>query len=194
MGIELPVLDKKKLIMKYKNDKLDGYENELFLYVEDIEIGRRLKNAIEKTIASCKTSYQEPFSDNNAQILEWLKTNIGEVIIEQASIRQIFELAEEGNQNKIKLTSIEVKSSSSAQEVMEFNLSDLNPNSITYEIKGKWIYVRFETNFKNKIIKAYKEGKIQPYISSSEIAVKDVETARGTIAALKKLAENLREK
>lgn len=194
MGIELPVLDKKKLIMKYKNDKLDGYENELFLYVEDIEIGRRLKNAIEKTIASCKTSYQEPFSDNNAQMLEWLKTNIGEVVIDQASIRQVFELAEEGNQNKIKLTNIEIKSSSSTQEVMEFNLSDLNPNSITYEIKGKWIYVRFETNFKNKIIKAYKEGKIQPYISASEIVVKDIETARGTIAALKKLAESLRGK
>ncbi|NOS91938.1 MAG: hypothetical protein HOP30_08450 [Cyclobacteriaceae bacterium] len=194
MGIELSVMDKKKLMMNYKNDKLDGYENELFIYVEDIEIGRRLKNATEKTIANCKSSYKEPFSDTNAQMLQWLKSNIGEVTIEQASIRQIFELAEEGNENKIKLTNIEIKSSSSVQEVMEFNLSDLNPNSITYEMKGKWIFVRFETNFKSKIIKAYKEGKIQPYISSSEIVVKDIETARGTIAALKKLCENLKGK
>ncbi len=193
MGIELPVIDKKKLIMNYKNDKLDGYENEVSIYIEDIEIGRRLKNAIEKTITNCKASYKEPFADTN-EMLQWLKSNIGEVIIDQSSKRQIFDLAEEGNENKIKLTSIEIKSSSSVQEVMEFNLSDLNPTSITYEIKGKWISVRFETNFKSKIIKAYKDGKIQPYISSGEIVVKDIETARGTIAALKKLCDNLKGK
>ncbi len=194
MGIELPVLDKKKLIMNFKNDKLDGYENEAFIYVEDIEVGRRLKNAIDKTITNCKSVYKEPFPNANDQMISWLKNNIGEVTIDQVSKRQTFELAEDGNENKVKLTSIEVKSSSSVEEVLEFNLSDINPTSVTYEIKGKWLYVGFETNFKNKIIKAYKDGKIQPYVNSTEIVVKDIETARGTIAALKKLSENLKGK
>ncbi len=194
MGIELPVLDKKKLIMNFKNDKLDGYENEALIYVEDIEVARRLKNAIDKTITNCKSAYKEPFSNANDQMISWLKNNISEVTIDQVTKRQTFELAEDGNENKVKLTSIEVKSSSSVEEVLEFNLSDINPTSVTYEIKGKWLYVGFETNFKNKIIKAYKDGKIQPYVNSTEIVVKDIETARGTIAALKKLSENLKGK
>ncbi|MFN7603858.1 MAG: hypothetical protein ACK5R0_20905, partial [Bacteroidota bacterium] len=73
-------------------------------------------------------------------------------------------------------------------------LSDINPTSVNYEIKGKWLYVTFETNFKNKIIKAYKDGKIQPYVYSVDILVKDIETARSTITALKRLAENLKGK
>jgi hypothetical protein len=80
------------------------------------------------------------------------------------------------------------------EEIFEFNLSDIDPRSVDFEAKGKWLTVKFDTNFKNKIIKAYKAGKIQPYANSMEIAMKDVETARGFIAALKKCEESLKGK
>ena len=51
-----------------------------------------------------------------------------------------------------------------------------------------------ETNFKSKIIKAYKEGKIQPYAYSLSIPMKDIETARGFIAAVKKCAAEYKSK
>ena len=41
-----------------------------------------------------------------------------------------------------------------------------------------WLFVKMETNFKSKIIKAYKDGKIQPYAYSISIPMKDIETAR----------------
>jgi hypothetical protein len=194
MTIELPVLEKKKLVMKSKNDKFEAYDNELSVFVEDYEIARRLKNAIEKITEGCKTSYKDPFPNTNKGMMDWLKNNIGEVTIEQATKKQAIELAEEGNENKIKLTNTEVKSNTSVQEIFEFNLSDINPTTINYEIKGKWLYITFETNFKNKIIKAYKDGKIQPYVYSLDIVMKDVETGRAAITALKKLTENFKGK
>jgi hypothetical protein len=123
-----------------------------------------------------------------------MKETVAEVTVEQTTRKQSFELAEEGNGNKIKLTTVEIKASSSVEEVFEFNLSDIDPRSIDFEAKGKWLTVKLETNFKNKIIKAYKAGKIQPYVSSLEISMKDVEKARGMIAALKKCAEALKGK
>jgi len=194
MTIQLPTMEKKKLIMYSKNDKFEGYDNEISVYAEDYEIARRLKHAIEKTIEGCNASYKDPFKATNAGMMDWLKANVGEVIIDQATKKQSIEFAEEGNENKIKLTNTEVKSNSSVQEIFEFNLSDINPTTVNYEVKGKWLYVSFETNFKNKIIKAYKDGKIQPYAYSIDLVMKDVETARGTAMALKKLAENFKVK
>ena len=194
MTLELPVVDKKKLIMRSKNEKFEAYDNDLAILVEDYEGARRLKNSIEKTIDGCKSTYKDPFSASNDAIINWLQTSMGEVTVEQMTKKQSMERAEEGNDNKLKLTQVEVKSNNSVQEIFEFNLSDINPTTINYEVKGKWLYVTFETNFKNKIIKAYKDGKIQPYVYSIDLVMKDVETARATLSALKKLAENFKGK
>jgi acetolactate synthase small subunit len=194
MQIELPMVDKKRLANHYKDDKIAGYESEANIYVEDMEVGRRLRYSIEKAIEYCKSIYKDPFPATTKGMIDWMKQAVTEVTVEQTTRKQIFESAEEGNDNKIKLTTVEIKTSSSVEEIFEFNLSDIDPRSVDFEAKGKWLTVKFDTNFKNKIIKAYKAGKIQPYANSMEIAMKDVETARGFIAALKKCAESLKGK
>jgi len=193
MSYELPVTNKGKLIAVKKNDKL-SFEDDADVYIADYEIGRRIKVVIDKVIESCKTSYKEPFANTPTAMIEWLKGKVGEVTVDQSTRKQSLDFAEASNTNKLKYTSIETKGSTSTEEVFEFNLSDINPNSVDYSIKGKSIYVEFETNFKNKIIKAYKAGKIQPYTYSLELAFQDIETARGAISALKKCAENLKSK
>src|SRR6185369_7610739 len=100
--------------------------------------------------------YKEPFATNNAAgMVKWINGNVGEVVVEGVSDKQTFEQVEAGDPNKIKFTSTQVKSNSSVEEIYEFNLSDINPTSVGFDVKGKWIYVGFETNFKNKIIKSY---------------------------------------
>jgi hypothetical protein len=194
MQLSLPMLDKRKVIGHTKDDKLAGYEDDVAIYVEDIEVGRRLRASVEKAIEFCKSDYKDPFPATTAGMVDWMKKNVAEVTIDQVTHKQTLEAAEEGNLNKMKLTVAEIKSSSSVEEVFEFNLNDINPNSVEFDISGKWLYVKFDTNFKNKIIKAYKAGKIQPYTASLQIAFKDIETARGMIAALKKSSESLKGK
>lgn len=190
MTMELPILDKKKLINHYKDDKVVAFENDAAIYVENVEVGRRLRVLIDKAINYCKTGYKPPFPSDTEGIVKWMKNTIGEVTVDQATAKQVLEPAEAGNVNKIKFTSIEIKSTSSVEEVYEFNLSDINPMSIDYQASGKWLRVKFETNFKNKIIKAYKAGKIMPYVYTLDFAVKDTEEARSLILALKKCAED----
>lgn len=194
MFVEATALDKKAVIMHFKNDKFDGYENEVKLYTENMEIARRLKFTADKAIEKCKTAYKDPFAPNANDAFKWLKDNIGEVALEEASIKQTFEAATTDSNNKVKYTRISVKGNTSAEEVFEFNFADINPATVEVQVKGKWLYVKFETNFKAKIINAYKDGKIQPYATGVEFAVKDVETARGVIAALKKCIDNFKAK
>lgn len=191
MSFELPITNNGKLIAYKKNDKL-SFVDDTDINVANFEVGRRIKLVIEKVVESCKASYKDPFANNSAAMIEWLKSKVGEVTVEQSTRKQNLDFAESGNSNKLKYTNIETKGSSSTEEVFEFNLSDINPNSVDYSIKGRSIYVSFETNFRNKIIKAYKGGKIQPYTYALDLAFQDIETARGAISALKKCAENLK--
>jgi len=194
MTMDLPMMDKKKLVNHYKDEKVVAFENDASIYVENMEVGRRLRVLVDKAINYCKTSYKPPFPSDTEGIVNWMKNTIGEVTVDQTTVKQVLEPAEAGNVNKIKFTNIEIKSSSSVEEIYEFNLSDINPMSVDYQPSGKWLRVKFETNFKNKIIKAYKAGKIMPYVYALEIAVKDTEEARSLILALKKCAEDLKGK
>jgi hypothetical protein len=194
MYVQAITLDKGPMIMHFKNDKLDGYENEVKLYAENMEIARRLKFVAEKAAEKCKTSYKDPFAPNVNEAYNWLKKSIGEVKVEENSIKQTFEAAASGNLNKIKYTSIMVKGNTSSEEILEFNFSDINPTTIELQTKGKLLYVKFESNFKAKIFGAYKDGKIQPYTTSGDIAVKDIETARGVIAAMRKCVDGFKTK
>ena len=194
MFVEAIVLDKKPMIMHFKNDKLDGYENEVKIYAENIEVARRLEFVAEKAAEKCKVSYKDPFAPSATEAFNWLKKSIGEVTVEENSVKQTFEAAASGNLNKVKYTSIAVKGNTSTEEILEFNFSDINPTTIELVTKGKFLYIKFESNFKAKIFGAYKDGKIQPYATAGDIAVKDIETARGVMAAMKKCVENFKSK
>ncbi|HTH57502.1 MAG TPA: hypothetical protein VL728_15735 [Cyclobacteriaceae bacterium] len=195
MFIDAMSLDKKKLIMNFKNEKLDGYDPEVRIFADNIEVARRMKFIMDKVIDKCKATYKEPFATNNAAgMVKWLNSTVGEVVVEGVSDKQTFEQVEASDPNKIKFTSTQVKSNASVEEVYEFNLSDVNPMTVDFDVKGKWVYVGFESNFKNKIIKYYKGGKIQPYVYQLDIAVADIETARNVISALKKSIDLLKTK
>jgi hypothetical protein len=194
MTMELPILDKKKLVNHMKDDKIVGYEADASFYVENMEAGRRIRFLADKAIAHCKTAYKDQFPTDMKGLVNWLIANVGEVNIEQNTAKQTLALVEEGNYNKIKYERTEIKGTSSSQETFEFNLGDINPNSVGFEVSGKFLSVKFETNYKNKIIKAYKAGKIAPYVYQLELIMPDTEVARGVIAALKKGAETFKDK
>jgi hypothetical protein len=167
--IELQATDKKKMVMHTKNDKFDGYETSVKLFLADVESARRLKAAVDKSIEKCKAQYKEPFGNDAASAIAWLKNNIKEVTLEQETHKQSLESVEEGKLEKLKFTNRELNpKGTGAEEIYEFSLKDVNPLSIQVETKGKWLVVTFEADFKNKIFNYYKDGKIQPYASKIE--------------------------
>jgi hypothetical protein len=195
MFIDLTINDNKKLVMHTRDEKFNGYDNEFKVYAGDIENARRLKVAMTKAIEKCKASFKEPFGTDAGSAVTWIRNNIKNVSLEETTFNQVVELVEAGKNNKLKYTRKEINAKGSgAEEVYEFNLSDINPLAIGVEVKGKWMYVTMETDFKGKIIKYYKDGKIQPYTSTVDFAINDVETARNMVSALKNAVKALKPK
>ena len=193
--ITVAMNDGKKLIMLSVDDKFSGYENDLKLYMPDIETARRARFALDKAVEKCKSSYKEPFGGDAASLTSWIIGNVNDVILDDVTVKQTLETAEAGQHNKLKYTQRELNSKGSgAEEVYELNLSDINPLSIELEVKGKWLYVVMETDFKGKIIKYYKDGKIQPYASRLAFAINDVDASRSMVSALKKAVNALKPK
>lgn len=182
--VDLHYNDDKKLVMHTADEKFKGYENNVKLYMADIEGARRAKALIDKIAEKCKASYKEPFGTDAATTTAFFRANVKDQVIDETTLKQSIETVE-GDNNKYKFTAMEVNpKGSGAEQVYEFNLSDINPTSIAIEVKGKWLYVVAETEFKGKIIKSYKDGKIQPYASSLQFAVNDVDVARNLVSAL----------
>lgn len=184
--IDLHYSEDKKLVMNTADDKFKGYENNVRIYMPDIESARRAKSVVDKVVDKCKSSYKEPFGNDAATTTAYFRTNVKELSVDETTVKQSLEPVENDN-NKFKYTVMEVTpKGSAAEQVYEFNLSDLNPTSIAVDVKGKWLYVVVDTEFKGKIIKYYKDGKIQPYASSLQFAVNDVDVARNIVSALGK--------
>ena len=172
----------KKLVMHTADEKFKGYDNNVKIYTQDIEQARRLKFILDKVVEKCKAAYKEPFGTDVASTTAYLRSNVKDLSVDESTLKQTLEPVEG---NKYKLTVVEVNpKGSGAEQVYEFNLGDINPSSVSIDVKGKWMYVVMETDFKGKIIKYYKDGKIQPYANAVQLAVNDVDIARNMVTAV----------
>lgn len=187
--LDLHFANDKKLVMHTADEKFKGYENSIRLYATDVEEARRLKFVLDKVVEKCKAAYKEPFGNDVASTTAFFQSSVKELSVEETTLKQTVERVE-GEDNKFKLTIIEVNpKGASAEQVYEFNLADINPLSVAVDVRGKWMYVVLETDFKGKIIKYYKDGKIQPYASALQLAVSDVDVARNLVAAVSRAAK-----
>ena len=194
MYLDLNFSEDKKLVMHTADDKFKGYESNIKLYVADIESARKLKFVADKVVEKCKASYKEPFGNDAASTTAYFRNNIKELSLDEATLKQSVEPVE-GDASKFKFTVTEVNpKGSGAEQVYEFNLADLNPSSIAIDVKGKWMYVTAETDLKGKVIKSYKDGKIQPYTSTLQFAVNDVDLARNLATALSRAVKATKSK
>lgn len=195
MFIEVKTNESKKLVMNTENDKFKSYENSIKIYMPTVENARRAKVAIDKAVEKCKATYKEPFGSDAAGIFNWITKNIKDVSIDETTFKQTFEAVEPGKVNKVKYTRTEVNAKGSgAEEVYEFNLSDISPLTVEVEVRGKWLYVSMETEFKGKIIKYYKDGKIMPYTAKIDFVINDVDTSRNMVSAFQKLVKTQKAK
>lgn len=125
--------------------------------------------------------------------LAWIKANVKDVTIDEETLTQKLESVEGEKAEKLKLVTRTTNAKGGgAEEVFEFSLGDINPLSIEITVKGKWMFVSMDTNYKGKIIKYYKDGKPMPYAASVELALNDVELSRNMVTALKNVIKALK--
>ena len=194
MYVEFTTKESLDLVKTYENDEFDGYDDELKIYTENVEVARRIKAVLEDLIKICERDYIDPFSDMTLeQKIGWLTENMDEVRIGDETITQTFERIDDSDPDKIKLTKLEVDAKGGQEEIFEFNFTDLNPKSIQYDIGSKTLAVSFETKFKEDIIKYYKDGEIENYQDGFELSLADIEKARNVILVFNQIIAELNE-
>lgn len=185
MYIELITNKKQKLMKVIENGEVDPYDESFKLYCEDAENARRLQYAIKKSIELCRKSYRPDVPSNGLKAkIDWLTGAVKEVREGDDTYSQSLSLVEEGNLKKFKFTKIEIDEKGSSEHIYEANFADLNERNIDFDISGRSISVIVETNFKEKIIKFYKDGEIQNYEDEFTIHANNVEESRNLIKAL----------
>ncbi len=176
--ILLPVKAENKFIAHIENGKTQAYRSKMFIYVNQAEdaivFTRMFKNAIKKCASKNKKKYD--FEELTVSSLKnLLVKNTGNVENESKTIEQILEFDED---NIIRLKKVTGTSKSSTEYIYEIGLNDLNPNSVKIKISGKTVEVTVSTKQSAKIIKYYKNGKIQPYRKDMIFAARDIQNAK----------------
>lgn len=194
MFVEFVTKESLDLLKMSENDEFDGYDDELKIYAENVEVARRIKAALEDAIRICERDYIDPFADMAVeQKITWLTENMDEVRVGDKTITQTFERIDESDPEKIKLTKLEVDAKGGQEEIFEFNFTDINPKSIQYKIGSKTLAISFETKFKEDIIKYYKDGEIENYQDGFELSMTDIEAARNVILVFNQIIAELNE-
>lgn len=194
MYVEFTTKESLDLLKMSENDEFDGYDDELKIYAENIEVARRIKAALEDAIRICERDYIDPFVDMSVeQKIGWLTENMEEVRVGDKTITQTFERIDESDPEKIKLNKLEVDAKGGQEEIFEFNFTDINPKSIQYKIGSKTLAISFETKFKEDIIKYYKDGEIENYQDGFELSMTDIEAARNVILVFNQIIAELNE-
>ncbi|MBU8891141.1 MAG: hypothetical protein KOO66_00060 [Bacteroidales bacterium] len=180
-----------KLIKVLENDEQQNYINKIELLCYDTENARLLMHIFKKTIPICESNIVRLVpEDNLSKKVDWLIENTIEVTLEGKVYNQLLERTSD-NDNSLRLTLKEINDKKNIELIYEFNLSDINPNSVKYDISGKELSVNMVSNYNTKVIKTYKDGEIQSYSNQMNIYVTDIESARNIILALKEcITEN----
>ncbi|MEO9851669.1 MAG: hypothetical protein ABJE80_03275 [Reichenbachiella sp.] len=185
MYIELITNKKQKLMKVYDNGELLPYDESFKLYCEDAENARRQQYAIKKSIELCRKSYRPLVPNDGLKAkVNWLTGAVKDVREGGDTYSQSLALVDKGNLEKFKFTKIEIDEKGSKELIYELNFADLNERNIDFDVSGRSISVKLETNFKEKIIKYYKDGEIQNYENEFTIHTNDVEESRNLIRAL----------
>ncbi|MFY9242673.1 MAG: hypothetical protein WAO74_06565 [Polaribacter sp.] len=175
----LNTIAKNKFIKLVENDELQNFTNSFNFTLNSIEDALYAKNIMETVIELCNEEYKKkPQIASKTKGINTLIENLKSVQIEKLTYEQKIERIDKNDDVAIRFTNVEVSDKSSEKNVQEFNLTDINPKSVTIEISGKKVIVEFTTNYQEKIIKTYQDGEIKSYTNKVAIYCDTIENAR----------------
>ncbi len=170
---------RRNLIQVEENGELENYSSKMQLISASIENARNV-SAVLKALARLSEKEGETAmtlrSDNDpSAAIAYLQEHIGEVVINEDAYRQKFKADPE----KPYLVSYEVEDLDKSEiETFSFNLSDLSPSSVEFDVSRNAVYVTAETQGDNKLIQEFEDKVVSGYGNELSIRVDDIESAR----------------
>jgi len=183
--VQLLVSKKQKLIKSITDNQKIAYTDGFDILAKNIDNGRILSNLFQSLIPIAIEITEKRLSLNSfQQHLDWLEQNVTSVALLDRQYNQFFKINQK-YPGRVEFKVDENTSKKNMSNSYHFNLANINPNSIVFEIKGDVSIVNLETRRKLNTIKAFSEGVQGNYTNSFVIYCESVEKARDLQKVLK---------
>ncbi|MGW8314139.1 MAG: hypothetical protein ACWGNV_00955 [Bacteroidales bacterium] len=169
-----------KFISSYEGDVFDEYTQEMVLTMNEVDQARQLIDAVREHIGSCRES-ETTWADRE-EAIEWLTAHIGEATDDDVKWEQQFSTGEAPHLVTLSSKSTDDKGVEASSDYI-FDLSDIDPNSVSLVVAGKSLHVEVPVKDKKRYIQlTSSEG--DEYIQELNIYSDDIEEAREIVHAL----------
>ncbi|MFO7658211.1 MAG: hypothetical protein R6W78_14215 [Bacteroidales bacterium] len=187
LSVELKTTDDNKYIRLIKSGELQSYDNNISIYVPDLESARNMVKAFEYAVKESKPEYKA-YNDVNTA-LNYLKVNIKEVNTGSVNCKQQFEYDSKPD-GIATFTAITTDSKGAVtEEKYHVYLNELDPK-VNLSVSGKNVMVKAIVKDKMKLVKVVKNDVLQNYTNQIELYAHDIESARELINALSYAIQN----
>lgn len=183
--VQCLVAKKQKFIKKTTDSQKSNYEQEVFFFAKNIDNGRELVEGLKALVPISESIIDKRLSLKSYQEhITWLETNTKQVnLLDKQYVQTLTSSAK--IPGRLEFTVDQVSSGKSVNSSFQFNLANLNPNSIFAEVKGDVIVVHVETRRKLDVIKAFATTVQKDYVNDFEIYCESVEKSRDLQKVLK---------
>lgn len=183
--VQLLVGKKQKLIKNTTDNQKISYIDGIDIFAKNIDNGRELADLFKSLVPLSTEITEKRLSlSGYDQHIDWLEQNVGTVSLIDRQYNQKL------HPNKNYLGRLELKidestSKKNTNNVYHFNLANINPNSIVFEIKGDVSIINMETRRKLNTVKTFSDGEQGNYTNSFVIYCESIEKARDLQKVLK---------
>jgi hypothetical protein len=184
--VVLPIDDGRNLIQRWENGEMEGFEDEVSIYVNTLEDAKRMVNAFRHfagIIIQGETTFTLPESAEG--LATYLQEIVQEVVVDDDRYQQSFE-SREGNPclGLFELTDDD------DEMVYEWNFADLDLGDIDFDTKGDDILIKVETSGGRDLIEVRENGEVDDFENEFEIRASSIEEARAIVEAIKQLTKS----
>ena len=167
-SINFKTNNKQKFITYFKEDgKVDKYDNEFEFDIVDVFSAKSLEILVPQIVEECNR-------DLDVKDMTWVSDYVSSVTVDEDKYKQSIKQTDDDCSYIYKLTNQE----KDKEETYEFNLYDLNPQSIKLDISKNKINLNIVTKGKEKLITKYEEGGDLKYAKELDLKFDDLLSAR----------------
>lgn len=181
--VNIKIKNSQDLIKTFEDQEVKSYTEELQIVAANIDNAREIRSIIEKAIPLAEKIMLNKLSlSGYDEMLTWLTTNVKDATYADESYAQAMQ-ADPAYAGKVNLSIVET-GKSAKQSDYSFNLSDINVNTVRFDISGSEFGLEFETKRKHNLIKYNEDGESKPFINDLVIKTNNVEEARDLLTVL----------
>jgi|GEM_PF-2297122 len=183
--VDLQTKNKLNLFQSFANEQFDKYSNKHSIYAADVENARYLQQLIPKVITTCKSDIALKGSAAESAFFDWVQENTADLQTPVASYQQQLSQSSE-NSCEWTLEQTVAKAKKMVTHEYTFNLTDLDPEKIDFDVTSKELAVKVAANKRKKAIQhGQDDGKGSAEVNSFLLFMNDIEKARQMKKSLK---------